>query len=125
VPVGALSKWLWVTGALAVFNCVENYLDHNFSRKVYGTAGAQITPLSSRMVGIWNLTSAMVRFYCAYHPQNKQVYELCMITFVIAMAHFVSELVTYKTLKLNSPGTLSPLIVAPSSLLAMYLSYPF
>lgn len=38
-------------------------------------------------------------------------YELCMWTFVIALAHFCSELFIYKTAKLG-PGSISPLIVA-------------
>lgn len=156
VPEGNLPKWLLLVSFLATFNCVQNYIDHSFARKVYTHGLAQgeclhrhlpslktsfirsfdtqkkrlfnhplfyshesssftflllVTPLSSRTFGIWNLTSAIIRAYCAYNMNNKPLYEICMLTYVIALTHFISEVVVYKTARLT-PGIISPLIVA-------------
>ncbi|SPO23298.1 related to ERG28 - involved in synthesis of ergosterol [Ustilago trichophora] len=103
-------------------NGATNFFNHKASAKVYSSAGLQITPLSARLFGIWNFTSAIIRAYTAYNIHDKVAYELCMWSFVIALAHFISETFIYKTAKI-SPGIISPLIVASSSLTAMYLHY--
>jgi hypothetical protein len=40
------------------------------------------------------------------------VYELCALTYVLALAHFSSEVFVYKTASIRAPGVISPLIVA-------------
>lgn len=40
-----------------------------------------------------------------------RAYELCMWSFVIALGHFTSEVLVFRTAKL-SPGIISPLVVA-------------
>ncbi|KAK0543397.1 ergosterol biosynthesis protein [Tilletia horrida] len=125
VPDGNLPKWLLFVSVLAIFNCVSNYLDYNFSRKVYARAPlsqAQVTPLSARTFGVWNFTSALIRTYCAYNMHSRPVYELCMWSYVIALAHFGSEVAVYKTAKMSA-GIISPFIVASVSLGAMVLQY--
>ncbi|PWN98688.1 Erg28-like protein [Tilletiopsis washingtonensis] len=123
LPVGLLPKWLLLVSSLAVFNCVQNYVDHAFARRVYTRGGAQVTPLSARTFGVWNLASAGVRLYAAYNIHNRQVYELCALTYVLALAHFSSEVFVYKTASIRAPGVISPLIVASSSLAAMLLQH--
>ncbi|CBQ72010.1 related to ERG28-involved in synthesis of ergosterol [Sporisorium reilianum SRZ2] len=122
IPDGVLPRWLLVVAAMAHLNGANNFIKPSFSAKVYSTAGTQITPLSARLFGVWNFTSAIIRGYAAYNIHDKVAYELCMWSFVIALAHFISETLVYKTAKLG-PGMISPLIVASSSLTAMYLQY--
>ncbi|KAL9934934.1 hypothetical protein V8E36_006010 [Tilletia maclaganii] len=127
VPEGLLPKWLLLVSTMAIFNCVQNYVDYTFSRKVYARAPlsqAQVTPLSARTFGVWNFASALIRTYAAYNMSSRPVYELAMWSFVIALAHFSSEVAVFKTAKL-SPGIISPLIVASSSLAAMALQYKY
>ncbi|KAG8865842.1 ergosterol biosynthesis protein [Serendipita sp. 405] len=70
-----------------------------------------VTPLSGRTCGIWTLTSAVVRLFCAYHISEKTIFDLAICTYVIALAHFGSEFLIYKTAKAGG-GVISPLIVA-------------
>lgn len=81
-----------------------------------------VTPLSARMFAVWNLTSALVRAYAAFHIHEQGSYVLCAGTFVIALVHFVSELCIFRTTALG-PGIISPLIVASASLVAMVLQF--
>ncbi|KIS70624.1 uncharacterized protein UMAG_01789 [Mycosarcoma maydis] len=122
IPDGLLPRWLLVVAATAAINGASNIVNPRASAKVYSSPNAQITPLSARLFGIWNFTSAVIRFYAAYNINDKIAYELCMWSFAIALAHFISETFIYKTAKLG-PGIVSPLIVASSSLTAMYLQY--
>ncbi|KAN0062700.1 ergosterol biosynthesis protein [Thecaphora frezii] len=122
IPEELLSKWLLLVSTLAILNCTQNYIDHNFSRKVYTKGGAQVTPLSARTFGVWNLASAMIRLYAAYDIHNKAAYEMCMGSFAIALLHFSSEVLVFKTAKLSA-GIISPLIVASTSFAAMWIKY--
>jgi Erg28 like protein len=88
-----------------------------------------VTPLQARTFGIWTLTSAVVRLYAAYNITNKvyarlsfrsrkrvlypfsRVYDMAFFTYLIAFAHFSSELLIFKTASIN-PGVMSPVIVS-------------
>ncbi|KDN53228.1 Erg28-domain-containing protein [Tilletiaria anomala UBC 951] len=122
IPPSLLGKWLLFVSSLAILNCVQNYIDYQFSRKVYTSGGASVTPLSARTFGTWNLLSAVVRFYAAYNLHSKPIYEACMWTYVIALGHFGSEVLAFKTAKFTA-GIISPLIVASTSLATMALQY--
>lgn len=55
-----------------MLNGAQNFLKPSFSRKVYTLAGNNVTPLSARCFGTWNITSAIIRIYAAYHLANPQ-----------------------------------------------------
>ncbi|PWN43110.1 Erg28-like protein [Ceraceosorus guamensis] len=121
---GVLPKWLLLVASMAYINGVQTFLNPSFARQVYNASGAQGTALQARCFAIWNLGSATVRTYAAYHIHNREVYHLCALTFVIAILHFSSEAIVYKTTKMSKlPGIVVPLIVASSSLTAMILQY--
>lgn len=138
VPPDILPKWLLLVGVVAALNGVQNTLKPAFSHKVYASREGvrEATPLAARLFGLWNLTSAMVRIYAAYHMNERGAYILCAGTFVLAAAHFVSEMLFYGTLAL-APGSLSPIIVActlhiithilfsASSIIAMLSQYSY
>jgi hypothetical protein len=48
-----------------------------------------------------------------------------MGTYVIALAHFTSEWLIFKSASLTSPGLISPLIVASTSFLWMAAKYSY
>lgn len=69
MPPDVLPKWLLLVGAVAAMNGVQNFVSPAFSHKVYASqrGRAEASALAARLFGIWNLTSAMVRVYTAYH----------------------------------------------------------
>ncbi|CUA76088.1 Ergosterol biosynthetic protein 28 [Schizosaccharomyces pombe 972h-] [Rhizoctonia solani] len=109
--VGLLPKWQLVVSSLAVFNTIQNFLTLSLTKRIYNKEPHNVTALQSRTFAIWTLTSAILRFYCAYHVNEKVVYDLTMWTYVLAFGHFTSEFLIYRTAGLG-PGLLSPVIVA-------------
>lgn len=51
----------------------------------------ETSPLAGRLFGVWNLLSTVVRIYSAYEIHNEALYNLAMLTFVIALLHFGIE----------------------------------
>ena len=76
-------------------------------------------------MGTWTLTSAMVRIYASYNINNPAVYQLCMITFMIAMLSFGMEVFVYKTAPISSPGVYPAMIMSTVMFFWMYSSYAY
>jgi len=122
VPAGNLPKWLLLVSALAVFNTIQNLVTLSLTKQVYSAKPDEVTELSSRTFAVWSFTSAVVRFYCAYNISNKAMYEITLWTYVIALTHFTSELLIFRSADIG-PGWLSPFIVATVSLIWMTTQY--
>ena len=85
---------------------------------------------------MWTLASAAIRLYAAYNisvkgfvasslferkelaawlmKEGDRFYDLALISYVLALGHFASEFVVFRTAGIG-PGLLSPLIVASAS----------
>lgn len=87
-----------------------------------------MTALQARTFAVWTLTSAVIRVYAAYNINNKMcvtrisetfltpvivfsMYDMAMLSYLIAFGHFSSELLIFRSCKIN-PGVLSPVIVS-------------
>ncbi|PWN90606.1 Erg28-like protein [Acaromyces ingoldii] len=123
LPPGYLPKWLLLVGLTAIGNAGACHLSTASSKKVYITGGAQVTPLASRLFGVWNLTSGALRVVCAYNMSNPALFYICQMTFATVLLHLLLEIFIYKTTSLNAPGVLSPILVATTSLTAMSLQH--
>ncbi|CDS01957.1 hypothetical protein [Sporisorium scitamineum] len=99
VPEGLLPRWLLVVAAMAHLNGANNFIKPSFSAKVYSTAGTQSDHPFVRAT-LWCL-----ELYLCHHSR------LCRL-----------QHPRQGTAKLG-PGMISPLIVASSSLTAMYLQH--
>ena len=84
----------------------------------------QVTPLQSRLFGVWTTLSSVVRMYAAYNIHDKNIYQLAIATFAIAWGHFVSEWLVFKTAQLKAP-LIQPLLVATTSLAWTVLQYGY
>ena len=62
--------------------------------------------------------------YAAYNITDPLVYQLTLWTYVIALAHFLSEWLYFGSAKMGK-GLLSPMIVATGSLTWMLLQWGF
>ncbi|KLO09758.1 Erg28-like protein [Schizopora paradoxa] len=121
---GWLAHWQLFVAATAVFNTIQNFTTLKLTRRLYSASPEAVTPLQARTFAIWTLTSATVRFYAAYHINDKIVYDMALFTYLFAFGHFFSETFIFRTAKLNLP-VLSPMIVSTSTLFWMMSQYDF
>lgn len=98
---------------MSVYSSVASYRSEAQARHTYqGSASArQVTGLSSRLFGTWTLVSGVVRAYAAYHIASKEMYTIAFSTYAIALVHFGSEWLVYRTVTMRS-GLLPPLTIA-------------
>ncbi|KIK80819.1 hypothetical protein PAXRUDRAFT_833318 [Paxillus rubicundulus Ve08.2h10] len=122
---GLLPKWQLIVATMAIFNTFQNFLTLKLTRRLYaGVLPASITALQARTFAVWTLTSAVVRGYAAYNIHNKTIYDMALFTYLIAFGHFSSELLIFRTCKINMP-VLSPIIVSTVTLVWMLQQYEF
>ena len=84
----------------------------------------QVTPLAARLQGTYTVVSAMVRLYAAYHLRLAPVYQMALWTYVVALAHFASELLVYRTARPAAP-VFMPFLFASTGIVWMLAQYDF
>jgi hypothetical protein len=101
------------TSAASVFNTVACYTSPTIGRRTYQgpASAAEATALSARLFGTWTLLASVVRTYAAYNIDNKGIYAVALSTYALALAHFTSEWLLYKTMSF-AKGLAAPLAVA-------------
>ncbi|KIY43836.1 Erg28-like protein [Fistulina hepatica ATCC 64428] len=121
---GLLPKWQLFVAITALFNTVQNFVTTKLTRQIYDGVPpyAPVTPLQARTFGIWTLTSAVIRAYAAYNIETKAIYDMALISYLIAFVHFGSELLIYKSARPNR-GSMSPVVVSTLSLVWMLSQY--
>ena len=80
----------------------------------------QVTPLAARCFGTYTFVVAMVRLYAAYNLHVAPVYDMALWTYAIALLHFGSEMLVYKTMDFGLPQFF-PFAVSTGTLLCMPL----
>ncbi|KAK9481230.1 hypothetical protein V1514DRAFT_345578 [Lipomyces japonicus] len=116
---GFLPKWLLFISVVSAFNSAQSYFGGlKLTKRVYEGNPSQVTGLSARTFGTWTFITAVVRFYGAYHLNEPAVWDLTYATYIVALVHFTSEWLIFKTAKLGK-GLAGPLIVASTTLVWM------
>ncbi|KAF8149857.1 Erg28 like protein-domain-containing protein [Crassisporium funariophilum] len=122
---GWLASWQLLVATTAVFNFVQNFVTLKFTRKIYDNVPSHtVTALQARTFAVWTLTSAVIRGYAAYNINNKIMYDMAFMSYLIAFGHFSSELLIFRSCKVNA-GVMSPVIVSTTSLIWMFVQYDY
>jgi hypothetical protein len=124
--LSSLTRPLPQIAIVSIGNSIGCYTSLRGTREVYSGAApspappskSPVTPLSARTFGTWTALSSVVRLYAAYHIHEKAVYELCLWTYGIAFAHFLSEWWVFGTAKWGR-GLASPVVVSTGTLVWM------
>lgn len=115
----SLQGWIFVVGLMALGNTVSCYVDHSFLKnRLYTGSPEKANDLAARLFGLWTLMSALLRLSCAILITNRALFNLTLLSFVVAFVHFLSEAFVYKTAPITV-GVLAPLIVSGVSMLWM------
>ncbi|KAG0705666.1 Erg28 like protein-domain-containing protein [Suillus ampliporus] len=122
---GLLPTWQLVVATMAVFNTIQNFATLKLTRRLYtGVPSSSVTALQARTFAVWTLTSAVIRGYAAYNISDKTIYDMALLSYLIAFGHFTSEICFFRTAKIIGP-VLSPVIVSTASLIWMLRQYDF
>lgn len=123
---GYLPHWLFFISVLSIFNSVQTYFSTDLTKKVYSKAPTQeFSPLGVRTFGTWTFITSIIRLYGSWYlAHNKQVYELCLWSFIVAFGHFNLEWLVYKNCKFDK-GFMGPFIVSTSSIVWMIMQKDF
>ncbi|KAH9817678.1 hypothetical protein DFH28DRAFT_1081280 [Melampsora americana] len=119
-----LYLWIFLIGLISIFNTLQNFLTLKFTQKIYNQEPKLVNSLQSRTFAIWTLTSGLIRIYTAYNIHHQALYQLTIGSYLIALFHFGTEFMVFKTCQFSS-GLISPLIVASTSLIWMIRQYDF
>ncbi|KAJ2375871.1 ergosterol biosynthesis protein [Coemansia sp. RSA 2611] len=119
LPAGGLPKFIWLSAVFSAFNTIQCLVAPlGMTRKIYSQKPEQVTPLTSHVFAAWTALSAVLRYQCAFNMGNELIYDITFWSYVIASAHFTSEIVAFKTIKM--PGAaISTFCVAITSILWM------
>lgn len=122
---GWLAYWQLFIAVTALLNSFQNFVTLKFTRRIYnGVPSVSVTALQARTFAAWTLTSAVVRAYAAYHIHDKTMYDMALLTYLIAFSHFGSEWLIFRSAKVG-PGLLSPVLVSSTSMIWMLKQYDF
>ncbi|KAJ3487163.1 hypothetical protein NLI96_g3742 [Meripilus lineatus] len=121
---GLLPKWQLFVSVVALFNTVQNFATLKFTRRVYSGKPHEVTPLQARTFAVWTLLASVVRFYAAYHISVKPIYDIALISYLLAFGHFTSEFLIFGSVKLSA-GSMSTFVVSTASLIWMFKQYDF
>ncbi|KAI5365916.1 putative cation/H+ exchanger, sodium/solute symporter superfamily [Septoria linicola] len=142
---GYLPKWLLFIAIVSIGNTIQCYRSLSGSKEVYSGRPyktdknpSPVNELSARTFGTWTALSSVVRLYAAYNISDPKVYELCLWTYGIAFAHFLTEWLAFGSAKwgrgLASPvadyRSLAALVsstknIAATKVVPLHLSLPW
>ncbi|XP_069592305.1 ergosterol biosynthetic protein 28 homolog [Ranitomeya imitator] len=123
--LAVLRSWLMMVAIIAAGNTLQSFRDHSFlSDKLYTGKPGQVNGLQARTFGIWTLLSSVIRCACAIDIKNKMLYHITLWTFIMALAHFLSEVWVYHTAQMTI-GVMAPLMVASFSIMGMGIGYQY
>ncbi|XP_073494187.1 ergosterol biosynthetic protein 28 homolog isoform X2 [Phyllobates terribilis] len=123
--LAVLRSWLMMVAIIAAGNTLQSFRDHSFlSDKLYTGQPGQVNGLQARTFGIWTLLSSVIRCACAIDIRNKMLYHITLWTFIMALAHFLSEVWVYHTAQMTI-GVMAPLLVASFSIMGMVIGYQY
>ncbi|KAL8677743.1 MAG: hypothetical protein Q9186_005853 [Xanthomendoza sp. 1 TL-2023] len=112
---GYLQYWLLLLSIVSLGNSIQSYLTTSYTRRIYSAPSTTITPLHARTFGTYTAIAAIIRFYAAYNITDPVVYQLALWTYVVALGHFYSEWLVFRTARWGE-GLAGPVVISVGSL---------
>ena len=96
------------------------YFNNNI---LFSSPPITVSALQARTFATWTLTSCLLCLICARNPCIPAIYGATLGSFLIALLHFLLELLAYKTVGLKT--AIQPMIVAGVSSLWMIAGWNY
>ncbi|XP_070570236.1 ergosterol biosynthetic protein 28 homolog [Ptychodera flava] len=119
-----LRGWICLVAVMAFGSTIQCFVSQSVPGRLYTVQPKYVNPLMSRLFGVWTLLAAFVRFFGAVHITCKPIYNLTLVSFIIAMVHFLLEVFVYKTAAFEI-GVITPILIAGGSVILMLIGYNY
>jgi len=119
-----LQRWLYLAAGLRLLSVyVGLFQVEKFRTNLFPLATNQVTDLYGRTFATWTSVTCVLCIVCARNVSSPAIYGATLSSFVIALLHFTSELLLFKTMTLTS--ALPTLIIAGISTAWMSLGWGY
>eukprot|EP00884_Botryococcus_braunii_P004211 jgi/Botrbrau1/13791/Bobra.0056s0041.1 len=109
--VTALRRWLVFVGMMRFFSVYLGYFHHKqLEYNLFDLQPGLVHELYGRTFAIWTMTTCGLCFICARNPRSPAIYGATMLSFILAGAFFLSEVLLFKTLSFRAAA--APLFFA-------------
>ncbi|XP_033736223.1 probable ergosterol biosynthetic protein 28 [Pecten maximus] len=122
--ISVLRTCIAVVALMTFGNALQCFVDPSFLKNRLYTNVNDDRGLTSRIVGIWTLTTAILRFSCAIDIYNKPIFGLTILSFFAGFVHYIAEIFHYRTTNLI-PSSLIQIIVSGISVIGLCCGYLF
>eukprot|EP00879_Flechtneria_rotunda_P020604 GHRR01021681.1.p1 GENE.GHRR01021681.1~~GHRR01021681.1.p1 ORF type:complete len:168 (+),score=42.60 GHRR01021681.1:158-661(+) len=116
--VKALSRWLALVAALRLLSVYIGIFDPaRFRQALIDLQPDLVNDLYGRLFATWTLLTCGLCLICARNPTNSAIYGATLLSFVVALIHFITELLVFRTMSIK--GAATPMVIAGLSTLWM------
>ncbi|GBG00438.1 hypothetical protein Rsub_13094 [Raphidocelis subcapitata] len=113
-----LQRWLFLVACLRLLSVYIGIFDpEKFRIALIDREPQLVNDLYGRLFATWTLLTCGLCLICARNPTNRAIYGATLLSFVVALVHFATELLVFRTMSIK--GAASPMVVAGLSTLWM------
>lgn len=122
--VTALRRWLVFVAFLRLFSVGLGFAaPQRLHTNLYTERPDLVNELQGRTFAIWTLTTCILCLICARNPCVPAIYGATLLSFLVALAHFLLELLVFQTCGWKTAA--QPMVVAGVSALWMGLGWNY
>ncbi|XP_069116789.1 ergosterol biosynthetic protein 28 homolog [Argopecten irradians] len=122
--ISVLRSCIAVIALMTFGNALQCFVDPSFLKNRLYTNFHDDHGLTSRIVGIWTLITAVLRFTCAIDIYNKPIFGLTILSSFAVLVHYIAEIFYYRTTDLM-PATSIQIFVSGILIVGLCCCYPF
>lgn len=116
--VKALSRWLVIVAALRLLSVyIGIFTPDRFRTALIDLQPDLVNDLYGRLFATWTTLTCGLCLICARNPTNAAIYGATLLSFVVALVHFITEVLVFKTMSIK--GAATPMAIAGLSTLWM------
>ena len=106
----------------SLINSGYAFFSLEYTRALYESDKTAVNPLSGRTFAAWTILSGFVRLYAAFNINNKQLYQLAFLTYMLAWTHFIVEWRIFESATWNR-RLAGPTTVSTISMIWMWVTW--
>eukprot|EP01127_Copromyxa_protea_P012389 TRINITY_DN3228_c0_g1_i1.p2 TRINITY_DN3228_c0_g1~~TRINITY_DN3228_c0_g1_i1.p2 ORF type:complete len:126 (+),score=28.64 TRINITY_DN3228_c0_g1_i1:116-493(+) len=110
--------WMSFVALLRAFGTFNAWVTpHRLKSNVYSKQANQVNPLLARLFGTWTVLSGAICVATAYDPENITLLYVGLVSFILALGHFITESLIFKTSSIRDASI--PFVIASTSIVML------